>query len=240
MTQRSSRRALTKVFIVVNKLGSKFAKALQRSLQTKVTQRVLRSRLAWAQQYNFFVNQRSLNKIEQLQRMKDEDVPCPPFTTDVERIAELGSKTVFARTLVNSTNGKGIVEFSASDVAPRAPLYSAYIPKKSEYRVHVFNGEVIDIQEKRKRNGFQGERNTRVRNLNNGYVYCRDDLNPPDGIGDLAIRAVQAVGYPYGAVDIIYNAKRDKCYVLEVNSKPGLQGTTLDKYADAIKKELKL
>ena len=54
------------------------------------------------------------------------------------------------------------------------------------------------------------------------------------GAADLAINAVKAVGYKYGAVDLIYNEKRNQCYVLEVNSRPGLMGTTLDRYADAL------
>ena len=115
-----------------------------------------------------------------------------------------------------------------------APLYTEYIPKKSEYRFHVFGGEVIDVQQKRKKRGFESTRDTRIRNVNNGYVYCRDGINPPNGAADLAIRAVAACGYEYGAVDLIYNEKRDQCYVLEVNSRPGLMGTTLEKYAEAL------
>ena len=84
------------------------------------------------------------------------------------------------------------------------------------------------------------DRNTRVRNVSNGYVYCRDNLNPPADASGLAIRAVAACGYEYGAVDIIYNEKRNQCYVLEVNSRPGLMGTTLDKYSEALIKKYQL
>jgi glutathione synthase/RimK-type ligase-like ATP-grasp enzyme len=144
--------------------------------------------------------------------------------------------TVFARTLINSTNGRGIVEVDLKNgqEIPRAPLYTEYIPKKSEYRFHVFNGKVIDVQQKRKKRGFEQDRDTRVRNLHNGYVYCRDGVNPPDGSADLAVRAVAALGYLYGAVDVVYNERRSQCYVLEVNSRPGLMGTTLERYADAL------
>ena len=68
----------------------------------------------------------------------------------------------------------------------------------------------------------------------NGYVYTRGGIVSPDGMGDLAIRAVAALGYQYGAVDIIYNEKRNQCFVLEVNSRPGLMGTTVERYADAL------
>jgi D-alanine-D-alanine ligase-like ATP-grasp enzyme len=41
-------------------------------------------------------------------------------------------------------------------------------------------------------------------------------------------------------VDIIYNEKCNQCYVLEVNSRPGLSGTTLDNYCEALIKEFNL
>ena len=40
-------------------------------------------------------------------------------------------------------------------------------------------------------------------------------------------------------VDIIYNAKEDKCYCLEVNTAPGIEGTTCVSYATAILQGMK-
>lgn len=230
------RERIPNFYIVVNPASSKFAKALQQSLQTKVKNKVLRTN-KYKEHNCFNVTTNPLNKIEQFKCFQLAKLPCPKFTTDAEQLASLDSEIIFARTLVNSTNGRGIVEFNLSDPVPSAPLYTSYIPKKAEYRVHVFNGEVIDIQQKRKSRSFDKElRDSRIRNVNNGYVYCRDGINPPDGIANLAIAAVNACEYQYGAVDIIYNEKRNQCYVLEVNSRPGLMGTTLDKYTDAIVK----
>jgi glutathione synthase/RimK-type ligase-like ATP-grasp enzyme len=117
---------------------------------------------------------------------------------------------------------------------PQAPLYTQYIKKKHEYRAHVFGGKVIDIQQKRKKRGFDDERNTRIRNLHNGYIYSREGIEPPEDLQDQATRAVAACQYQYGAVDVIWNEKQNKSYVLEVNSRPGLMGTTVERYADAI------
>lgn len=228
-------------YIAVNPVGSKFAKAIQQSTREKVRNRVLRvshdsgrSKQARGRRV-FFVTPTTLNKIQQFQRFREHNVACPNFTTNPNDVAELGSKTVFARTLINSTNGRGIVEFEVGeDPTPRAPLYTEYIPKKAEYRVHVFGNTVIDIQQKRKRRGFDGDRDTRVRNMANGYVYCRDGITPPSGIEALAVAAVRAVGYQYGAVDVVYNEKNARLAVLEVNSRPGLLGTTLDRYSDAL------
>lgn len=224
------------IYIVTPKLQSKFAKAIQQGLKELTNERVLRT--TKQKPRSFVVTPNSLNKIEQLNKFRANNVSCPNFTTSSVELDSLGTPIVFARTLINSTNGKGIVEFDRDEQRdfPVAPLYVAYIPKKAEYRVHVLNGEVIDIQQKKKKRGFESTRNTRIHNLNNGYVYCRDDIAPPDGIANLAISAVAALGYTYGAVDIIYNEKRNQCFVLEVNSRPGLTGTTLTKYCQAILK----
>jgi predicted ATP-grasp superfamily ATP-dependent carboligase len=246
------------LFICVDPVGSKFAKAVAtrlqqegrkvfrvsvnrgRSLQQQGdffrTRRGNLKRRAVSRKF-FFVTPQTKDKIEQFKAFKEHGVSCPAFTTDKQQLSELGTKTIFARKLINSTNGRGIVEFNYGEQQehPDAPLYTAYIPKKAEYRVHVFNGKVIDVQQKKKKREFEAEaRNTRVRNCANGYVYTRDGITPPAGMDALAINAVNAVGYQYGAVDIIYNEKQDKCFVLEVNSRPGLMGTTLDKYAQAV------
>ena len=224
-------------YIVVSPVASKFAKALQAALRERVRNKVFRSLYPRRNRLAFQVTQRPLNKVEQFERFKQCSVSCPSFETDRRRLSSDVSNVWFARTLINSTNGRGIVEFDLREQRdiPAAPLYTAYIPKKAEYRFHVFNGQVIDVQQKKKKRDFdEDERNTRVRNLHNGYIYSRDGVSPPDGAADLSIRAVAALGYLYGAVDVIYNEKRNCSYVLEVNSRPGLMGTTLEKYAEAL------
>lgn len=229
-----SKNRIKSFFIVVNPVASKFAKALQSRLRELVKNKVWRVSHTAKGRSQFVVTQRPWNKIEQLSRFTESNVSCPGYSTTVEGVERLESKVIFARTLVNSTNGRGIIEFKNNDTPPPAPLYTAYIPKKAEYRFHIFGGQLIDVQEKRKKRGFEDERNTRIRNVNNGYVYCRDGVNPPDGAADLAIRAVAALGYQYGAVDVIYNEKRNQSYVLEVNSRPGIINSTCDAYVNAI------
>lgn len=221
-------------YVAVQPVGSKFAKALQAALREKVANKVLRvapNRVRPGRSF-FAVTAKPLDKIQQFKRFTDANVSCPNWTLDPAQVGGLGSKAVFARKLINSTNGNGIVEFEVGAEVPAAPLYTAYIPKKAEYRFHIFNGKVIDVQQKKKKSGAGGE--FRVRNLHNGYVYCRDGVSPPAGAGELAVAAVAALGYQYGAVDMIYNEKQDKTYVLEVNSRPGLMGTTVQKYAEAL------
>lgn len=234
------------LYIAVEPVGSGFAKALQHELRKKVVNKIYRvdhqkarqkvQRFGPQRAKVFNVTPQTLNKIQQFQRFAAAGVSAPRFALTAGDAKALSVKSLFARTLTKSTGGRGIVEFESSqEVYPRAPLYTEYIPKKAEYRVHVFNGQVIDIQQKKKKREFQtDDRDTRIRNLSNGYVYTRDGIVPPAGLENLAILAVAAVGYNYGAVDIIYNEHRNQCFVLEVNSRPGLMGTTLDKYSEAL------
>lgn len=179
-----------------------------------------------------------IDKITQLRAFEDKKVSSPEWCTYREGVSSFSSTHIVARALTRASEGRGITIFEKGSVVPYAPLYTAYIPKKKEFRVHVYNNAVIDVAEKRKNSFYNQERDTRVRNTSNGYVFCRSDLVEPEELRLLAISACQALGRRYGAVDIIWNKKHNKCYVLEVNSRPGMEGTTLTKYADAILKEL--
>ncbi len=103
--------------------------------------------------------------------------------------------------------------------------------KKKEFRVHVVNGSVIDVQQKKKRNGV--ETTSLIRNLANGWIFAHEGVVEPAGLREMGVAAVAAVGLAFGAVDIIWNEKQNQCYVLEINTAPGLCQTTCDKYADA-------
>jgi glutathione synthase/RimK-type ligase-like ATP-grasp enzyme len=182
--------------------------------------------------------QGGIDKVVQLTKFRDAGISSPQFSLTVDGVSNLSGRQVVARTLTNASEGRGIVIFEKGQEVPKAPLYTEYIPKKKEFRAHVWpdrNGQpqVIDVVEKRKRRGVE-DRNTQVRNTANGYVFCRDNVVVPGDLNALAVSAVQALGRSYGAVDIIWNEKQNKSYVLEVNSRPGMQGTTVKKYAEAI------
>ena len=67
-----------------------------------------------------------------------------------------------------------------------------------------------------------------------GSVYCRDGITSNSIRDTLAINAIRALHLDFGAVDIIYNERENQFYVLEVNTAPGLEGTTLQKYTESI------
>lgn len=178
------------------------------------------------------------NKLETfLVLQRTAGVTIPDFTTNPDA-ARIAYKTTVVRHKLTGHSGEGIELVEQGQGMPKAPLYVQYIPKKQEYRVHVFGEDAIDIQRKARKKDVPNEDvNWKVRNLNGGFIYARDfePADLPKGIEQMAVRTVKALGLDFGAVDLIYNQEHGQLYVLEVNTAPGLQGTTLEAYAKAIK-----
>jgi glutathione synthase/RimK-type ligase-like ATP-grasp enzyme len=182
----------------------------------------------------------ALSKIKTFKQFSLFKIPCPEWTIKRSTMEEWWEQKFpfLVRKTISSFGGKGIIFIDPTNIKladiPYAPLYVKYIKKTNEYRVHVFNAEVIDIQQKKIKKDFPKEKvNYQIRNHKNGWVFCRSNIYIPKGIKDLAIGAVNSLHLDFGAVDIIWNEKQNKLYVLEVNTAPGLTGTTLDKYVAA-------
>lgn len=225
-----------KLVLVPNNMGSRGAKALAQTLSAKLGYKVLRVKPERVRGREAFVLKPGTAKDVQMAAFQQNEVPHPDTTRDIAQARAWieGGDAVMCRQLLRASEGRGIVVAETVDQLVAAPLYTKYVKKKSEFRVHVLNGEVIDVQAKRKRKGFEGDRDTKVRNLANGYVFCRDGITEPDGLREVAIKATRAVGYGLGAVDIAFNERGNRLVVLEVNANPGMQGTTLEKYASKI------
>lgn len=177
-------------------------------------------------------------KLNTFRAFEKAGVKSPEWTTD-QKVAEKWSNdgvVVVCRKLLSSHSGNGIVIAENKDSIVRAPLYTAYKKKAGEFRVHVFLGKVIDVQQKRRQEGAKESENydPYVRSHHHGWVYCREGIVEPKGLRELAVAAIQAVGLDFGAADIIWNKKENQCYCLEVNTAPGLEGTTLENYKKAI------
>jgi len=185
------------------------------------------------------------DKILSFEVFQQEGVPIPEFTKRRSQAIEWleDGKMVFARKILNSHSGRGIQIMDPDhpdtwEGTNGCPLFVKYIPKKDEYRVHVVRGNVIDVQRKGLRAELQGTEgvNFKIRNLSNGFVFVRNDGRvTPDCVLNAGRQAVEALGLDFGAADVIYNAQQERAYVLEVNSAPGLQGTTLVNYTNALR-----
>lgn len=184
----------------------------------------------------------AIDKLATYQKLKEKGVQVPEFTTDRATALDwLRRNRVVGRSLLRGSRGRGITVYERGDAAepegvailkPEDKVWQRYVTKKYEYRVHVFKGKVIDTQIKRRRNG---EDTSLIRNLENGYVFCRDGIGPDVARDAIAISAVSALGLDFGGVDVLFNEKKNAYYCLEINTAPGLEGTTIDRYADAIR-----
>jgi len=188
----------------------------------------------------------AVDKVKTFNKFREHNVSCPEFTSNRdEALSWLESDSmVFARTNVKSHSGRGIQIMDPEHPDTwevTAPLYVKYIPKKHEYRVHVMkiNGtyQVIDTQRKGLKEEFRGNTdvNFKIRNLQNGFIYVRNDGHVvPEVVRSVGISAVQSLQLDFGAADVIYNEQRGQAYSLEINSAPGITGTTVDSYVTAL------
>ncbi len=125
-------------------------------------------------------------------------------------------------------------------VPPAVPDY--YVRKLSltrEVRVHSFLGRSIRAGVKVPReasNGFEGDPHEWVRSWEGGWrlSYGQDPSPIKQRHRDLAHSAVRSLGLDFGAVDI-GEVHGGGLVVLEVNRAPGLEGGTIEAYADAIR-----
>lgn len=109
-----------------------------------------------------------------------------------------------------------------------------YINKDKEYRVFVWNNRVLEVNRKvREDNEPEGALFREIRNFKNGWWFKIVTSYNPD-VPRQAVKAMQAIGLHYGAVDICVDTN-NRVYVLEVNSAPGLIERKADMLIEAIK-----
>ena len=179
------------------------------------------------------------NKFKTFEALNQYGVSIPPFTDNLEEAKAW--PCVVERHLLNGHSGAGIKIKQKGEVLEPCPLYVKYIPKKSEWRIHVVMGNVIAVQRKARSRDVPDEKvDWKVRNHDNGFIFARNEgAEPPYSVVHHAVNAVEALGLDMGAVDVIFNEKNDQAYVLEVNTACGLEGETVNDYANALGKILR-
>ena len=230
------------------RLKEKFIEVGHKALQIKPTSRTFRPKLTdkyiyWGgttiinvpleNSYNP-IRHRASNKLLTLRDCNEAGLSTVPWTEEREIANEwlTEGKTVVARATLVGHSGAGITIHTTPTDLPTVSLYTKYVKKTYECRIHIFKGRMIDAQIKRKVRDVE-ENNPLIRNIHTGWVYCRDNYIPDPTSIQLAIDAVRVVGLDFGAVDLIYNQHYNQFYILEVNTAPGLEGTTLINYANA-------
>lgn len=183
------------------------------------------------------------NKLSFFNYVKDK-ISIPEFTTDKDEARKWveEGKVVLGRTTLTGHSGQGIYIMEDLNTFDKTyhgsfKLYVKYIPKKDEYRVHVVEGEVIDVRRKALRQDVHKESaNWKVRTHATGFNFVKEGFETPQAVLEESIKAVEAVGLHFGAVDVVWNAFYEKAFILEINSAPGLEGSSVVTYQKAFEK----
>lgn len=184
------------------------------------------------------------NKISAFAALVAAGIPVPKHFTSTEAAVEWrGSQPgnrrpiILARSTATGSGGEGITVIRHGEVVPPAMFYSEYIRKDAEFRVHVINGQAVAVQQKRAVRGVgHNSDQLLIRNHDNGWVFSVGDVDDTDGaVADLGVRAAAALGLDLAAVDII-RSRSGELFVLEANTKPGLESpTVLEAYVAALR-----
>lgn len=186
----------------------------------------------------------SANKLMAFAALQTAGVPVPLYWTDKEeairwRNAQTAGNNpiVLARSTATGSGGVGITVCRRGDDIPTSQFYCQYIRKTSEFRAHIIGGECVAVQQKR---AVDGRNHTTdellIRNHDNGWVFAVNNVDPQQAadVGALGVRAAFALGLDFAAVDII-RARSGELFVLEANTKPGLESpTVLSAYANRL------
>lgn len=221
------------------------------------------------------------NKFGSLDILKKAAVPVADFVESAGVLAALGN----ARNTINlplvgrkkfHQGGKGFwtcltVGQVRRAIDQGAEYFQNYMDIVDEYRLHVFNGKVINMQKKVERNNmtaaFKEQHGSRIANVaekagvkldKQTAEYILENIGSrqerPDQIiksntrgwkfsqiktaqanlQKAAVDAVKAIGLDFGAVDCCV-VEGGNPFVIEVNTGPGLQGSSFDSYVAAFK-----
>lgn len=206
--------------------------------------------------------QTAINKLSFFQQSSRIDgVPLLKWTDKKEvALGWIGKgKRVICRTRLDGSSGSGIVAASTAEQLVDAPLYTRYYPKTHEFRVHVFNGEVIDLTQKKLKGGSDARNtaDTLIRSHDNGWVHAHGGIDlsllDRENMERSCVGLVNGLNLNFGAVDVLaildpliadgppggpfpYRPLRSFA-ICEVNTGPGLENTqTIEAYTRAILK----
>jgi len=179
------------------------------------------------------------DKVLSLKIMQERAVNVPKFCIDSEVDRKITNKDItfplIARTRFHQ-GGSGFELCLCKRDIRRArnrginDYYIQYIPNHKEYRVHVFDKNIIRVQIKK---GLKDCDNWK-RNHDSGWVFSNIEIeNTPKQILTEALNAVKSLGLTFGAADLIFS-DYEEAFVIEVNSAPGLEDNGLEIYSSAI------
>ncbi len=178
-------------------------------------------------------------------------IPTPLYTSSAEEAISLaeeeGASHIYCRATLTGHSGAGITVLSSDtevDEVPECPLYTVGIPIKRELRLHVFQNSILLIQQKKKLSSASREErgglevNALVRNTAGGYIFAVQGVRVPEDVQEDALKLYTALGQDFLALDVVESVE-GYYYFLEANTAPGISGSTVGLYADAIEEAIR-
>ena len=160
------------------------------------------------------------SKFNELTMLQADGVPTPNFSR-YEHWTDSLARTEHHSEAKDLLSGLKVGDF-----------YTEFVPTDEEYRVHIVNGHSIRIGKKVPRTENY---HLRFKSWYGGWrlAYSMDWRTEElvASLRRLAKSAIAAVGYDFGAVDIGIRHHNKIPFVFEVNSAPGLEGGSLERYA---------
>lgn len=140
------------------------------------------------------------------------------------------------------------VIFPASDDYAKAPYHYRYVPKSSEYRIHLFRTKLMGLQiplmEKKvlqphDASGTKVDKsliNWRHRSRNNGFLY-EQVKEVPDAVRHAASNLFTNSRLDFAAVKVLYSKSTGNATVWDFETNPYLENEPLQKTYEAILRE---
>jgi glutathione synthase/RimK-type ligase-like ATP-grasp enzyme len=148
----------------------------------------------------------------------------------------LGEK-MFFKTPFHS-RGRGMVVYNTKEEAvtqQKEGYFEEAQISKREFRVHVMDGEVFHIDEKRPRDkSMKMKDRPEIKNMNSGFKFREPRKEYPPEVLSESIKAVEALGLDFGAADVGLN--NEGVWIYEVNTAPSLRTRTRKAYQRALVK----
>lgn len=180
------------------------------------------------------------NKIVMKDKFLIADIDSPLYFENDEAGREaikrgmLGEKIFFK--IPFHSRGRGMVVYNTKEEAleqtAKGYFEQAQVSKR-EFRVHVMDGKVFCIDEKRPRDtSIRVEDRPEIKNMDSGFKFRRPMKSYPPEVESESIKAVEALGLDFGAADVGLND--EGVWIYEVNTAPSLRTKTRKLYQKAL------
>jgi len=185
------------------------------------------------------------NKIKTFANLNSHGIRTPRWTSDPEIAREWMANgiRIYARKTVSGSRGRGLYGPSSCQSMGWGELalcafFTQDVSNVREFRVHASKSGLCLVHEKRRRNGYANTASLEIRNYENHWVFCQNNLDPvPPALGSTAVESIRTLGLDFGAVDCCID-NVGKVVVFEVNTAPGLEPRTVEWYTKLINREI--